>query len=92
MGRFVIFLAAVSEAIFARMLRGDFRAADARLVNAVVARVAAEQGADAVALACTELPMLFRETAIECALPALDTTQLLVDAVVAHVRGSCVVP
>ncbi len=58
------------------LITDDSRAA----VNGVIERLA-EQGCEAVALACTELPLLVRPG--ETAVPTLDSTRLLARAAVA---------
>lgn len=72
---------AISNAIFARMLKNVWLEEDALLCNAVMERMANEQQADSVALACTELPMLYANTGVPSLLPAIDTTQSLTLAV-----------
>ncbi len=72
---------AISNAIFTRMLKNVWMEEDALMCNAVMERMANEQQADSVALACTELPMLYANTGVASLLPAIDTTQALTLAV-----------
>jgi aspartate racemase len=64
----------VDRIIFAELVDGVFTDASRRTYNRVIARLA-ERGCDAVALACTEIPLLVRPE--ESVLPPLDSTRLL---------------
>jgi aspartate racemase len=64
----------VDRIIFAELVDGIFSDASREFYNRVIARLA-ERGCDAVALACTEIPLLVRPE--ESALPTLDSTRLL---------------
>ena len=61
------------------LVDGLFTDASRRTYNGVIARLR-ERGCDAVALACTEIPLLVR--ADESPLPTLDSTGLLARAAV----------
>ena len=69
----------VDRIIFAELVDGVFTDASRQAYNAVIARLAA-RGCDAVALACTEIPLLVRPD--ESPLPTLDSTRLLARAAV----------
>ena len=67
----------VDRIIFAELVDGIFTDASRQAYNRVIARLG-NRGCDAVALACTEIPLLIR--ADESPLPALDSTCLLARA------------
>jgi aspartate racemase len=68
---------AVDRIIFAELVDGVFTDASRQLYNRVIGRLG-DRGSDAVALACTEIPLLVR--ASEAPLPTLDSTRLLASA------------
>jgi aspartate/glutamate racemase len=67
----------VDRIIFAELVDGVFTDASRDAYNRVIARLA-DRGCDAVALACTEIPLLVRSD--EAPLPTLDSTRLLARA------------
>jgi len=67
----------VDRVIFAELVDGVFADASRQAYYRAIARLA-ERGCDAVALACTEIPLLVR--AEESPLPTLDSTRLLARA------------
>ena len=67
----------VDRIIFAELVDGVFSGASREFYSGVIARLA-ERGCDAVALACTEIPLLVRPE--ESPLPTLDSTRLLAQA------------
>jgi aspartate racemase len=67
----------INEVIWTELVDGIFSEASRRAYNDVIARLAG-RGCDAVALACTEIPLLVR--ADDCPLPSLDSTRLLARA------------
>jgi len=67
----------VDRIIFAELVDGLFTDASRRAYNRAIAHLA-DRGCDAVALACTEIPLLVR--ASEAPLPLLDSTCLLASA------------
>jgi aspartate racemase len=67
----------VDHIIFAELVDGLFTDASRQAYHRVIARLA-DRGCDAVALACTEIPLLVR--AEESPLPTLDSTRLLARA------------
>jgi aspartate racemase len=67
----------VDRVIFAELVDGVFKDASRYAYNRAIARLA-DRGCDAVALACTEIPLLVRPE--ESPLPTLDSTRLLVRA------------
>ena len=69
----------VDRIIFAELVNGVFTDESRQAYNRVIARLG-ERGCDAVALACTEIPLLVR--ADESPLPTLDSTRLLSRAAV----------
>lgn len=64
----------VDRIIFAELVDGVFTDASREAYNRVIARLG-ERGCDAVALACTEIPLLVRPE--DSPLPTLDSTRLL---------------
>jgi amino-acid racemase len=67
----------VDRIIFAELVDGLFTDASRQAYKRVIERLG-DRGCDAVALACTEIPLLIR--ADESPLPALDSTRLLARA------------
>lgn len=67
----------VDRIIFSELVDGVFTDASRVTYNAVIARLR-DRGCDAVALACTEIPLLVRPE--ESPLPTLDSTRLLAAA------------
>jgi aspartate racemase len=67
----------VDRIIFDELVDGVFADASREFYNGVIARLA-DRGCDAVALACTEIPLLVRPE--ESPLPTLDSTRLLAKA------------
>jgi aspartate racemase len=67
----------VDRVIFGELVHGIFTEASRREYQRVIARLA-ERGCDAVALACTEIPLLVRDD--DSPLPTLDSTRLLARA------------
>ena len=67
----------VDRIIFAELVDGVFTDGSREIYNRVIARLA-DRGCDAVALACTEIPLLVRPE--ELPLPTLDSTRLLAKA------------
>ena len=64
----------VDRIIFSELVDGVFTDESRQVYNAVIARLR-DRGCDAVALACTEIPLLVRPE--ESPLPTLDSTRLL---------------
>jgi aspartate racemase len=77
-------LETIDGVIWSELVDGIFREESRRAYNEVIARLAA-RGCDAVALACTEIPLLVR--AGDCPLPVLDSTRLLARAALAEALG-----
>lgn len=69
---------ALDELIFGDLVHGVFTQAARDVCRSIIARLA-KRGCDAVALACTEIPLLL-SPAPDCILPQLDTTRLLARA------------
>lgn len=67
----------VDRIIFAELVDGVFTDASREFYNGVITRLG-NRGCDAVALACTEIPLLVRPE--EASLPTLDSTRLLAQA------------
>jgi aspartate racemase len=67
----------VDRIIFAELVDGVFTDASREIYKRVIARLA-DRGCDAVALACTEIPLLLRPE--DSPLPTLDSTRLLAKA------------
>jgi len=74
----------VDRVIFAELVDGIFADESRRAYNRVIARLR-ERGCDAVALACTEIPLLVRPE--ESPLPTLDSTRLLARAALLEAVG-----
>jgi aspartate racemase len=73
------------ERYVGELLRGDFRDETRQQVTALVGRLRDEQRIDGVVLGGTELPLLLRAEGI-AGVPALDTTELHVAAIVERLR------
>jgi aspartate racemase len=73
------------ERYVGELLRGDFRDDTRQRVVALVERLREEERIDGVILGGTELPLLLRAPAV-AGLPALDTTELHVAAIVERLR------
>jgi aspartate racemase len=73
--------ATVDRIIFDELVDGVLRPASRRAYQDAIDRLAA-RGCDAVALACTEIPLLISPA--DSSLPTLDTTRLLATAAVEH--------
>jgi aspartate racemase len=73
-------LATVHARYMDELVKGIFRPGTRAELVAIVSRLRAEEGVDAVVLAGTELPLLLREA--EAPVPLLDTTQIHVRAIV----------
>jgi aspartate racemase len=69
----------VDRIIWQELVDGVLREESRHAYNGVIARLE-ERGCDAVALACTEIPLLVRPS--DCPLPVLDSTRLLARAAV----------
>ena len=69
---------AIDEMIFGDLVRGVFTQTARDVCRSVIDRLA-KRGCDAVALACTEIPLLLTAKQ-DCGLPQLDTTRLLARA------------
>jgi aspartate racemase len=67
----------VDRIIWQELVDGVLREESRHAYNSVIARLK-ERGCDAVALACTEIPLLVRPG--DCPLPVLDSTRLLARA------------
>jgi aspartate racemase len=81
--------AAVDRIIFDELVDGVFTDASRETYNAVIARLKG-RGCDAVALACTEIPLLVRPA--ESPLPTLDSTRLLAAAAVREALAGAPAP
>lgn len=68
----------LGDIIMSELVHGGFVAASIAYVETVIARLKDEQGCDAVALACTEIPLIISDK--NSALPTLDSTRLLARA------------
>ena len=71
----------VDRIIFAELVDGVFTDRARHAYNEVIGRLR-DRGCDAVALACTEIPLLVRDA--ESPLPTLDSTRLLASAALHH--------
>jgi aspartate racemase len=71
----------VDRVIFAELVDGVFRDESRLAYNEAIARLR-DRGCDAVALACTEIPLLVRDD--ESPLPTLDSTRLQARAALRH--------
>jgi aspartate racemase len=71
----------VDRIIFSELVDGVFRDESRQAYNQVIARLRG-RGCDAVALVCTEIPLLVRPE--EAPLPTLDSTRLLARAALHH--------
>ena len=75
----------VDRIIFAELVDGVFKDSSRQAYNAIISRLR-ERGCDAVALACTEIPLLVRPE--ESPLPTLDSTRLLAEAALREAMAS----
>jgi aspartate racemase len=82
-------LVLVDEVIFAELCQGEIRPQSRAAYLRVIAALK-EAGCDAVALSCTEIPLLV--TPEISPLPTLDSTQLLAQAAVAVALGTLPLP
>jgi aspartate racemase len=73
---------AIHDRYVGELLEGEFRDETREWMVALIARLRDEERVDGIILGGTELPLLLRSPAI-AGLPALDTTALHVDAIVA---------
>ena len=73
----------VHERYFAELVEGQFRDETRAGIAAVVERMKARDSIEAVILGGTELPLLFRDSAVST-VPMLDTTSIHVEAVIAR--------
>jgi aspartate racemase len=71
----------VNALIFGELTRGLVSTGGRALVQSISRRLRDEDGCDAVALVCTELPLVF-DAENPAALPMLDSTRLLADAAI----------
>ena len=76
----------VHEKYFSELVEGQFLDETRRGVLAVVARLKAVEGIEAVILGGTELPLLLRDA--DAAVPMLDTTSIHVDAAIERLLES----
>jgi aspartate racemase len=74
----------VDRVIFAELVNGVFTDESRQAYNQAIGRLAS-RGCDAVALACTEIPLLVRLA--ESPLPTLDSTRLLARAALREAVG-----
>lgn len=81
--------ATIHEIIFGELCLGRFENAARRTFSTIIDRLSG-QGCDAVALVCTEIPILIGQE--DSVLPILDSTRLLAMAAVSSALGSGSVP
>jgi aspartate racemase len=79
----------VNRVIFSELVNGEFRPESRQEYARIIAGLAA-RGCDAVALACTEIPLLV--TPADSPLPALDSTRLLARAALGVATGQHPLP
>jgi len=72
----------LNRIIFEELVHGVFTQSSLAIFQAVIRRLGAEEGCDAVVLGCTEIPLLVPPEASP--LPTLDSTRLLAQAAVDH--------
>jgi aspartate racemase len=72
----------LGEIIMTELVYGAFKPKSIADIEKIIARLKGEEGCDAVALACTELPLILSDA--NSALPTLDSTRLLARAALAH--------
>ena len=76
----------IHESYVGELLAGEFRDDTGQRFLALIGRMREEQQIDGVVLGGTELPLLLRAPEI-AGIPALDTTELHVEAIVRRLRG-----
>ena len=74
----------INTIIFDRLVKGEFNDADRATFNAVFERLKGK-GCDAVAMSCTEIPILM--DGVDTVLPTLDSTRLLARAALAYAQA-----
>ena len=72
----------LGEIIMTELVYGAFEPESIAYVEKIIARLKKTAGCDAVALACTELPLILNDA--NSTLPTLDSTRLLARAALAH--------
>jgi len=72
----------LGEIIMTELVYGAFEPRSIADVEMIITRLKEEEGCDAVALACTELPLILSDA--NSALPTLDSTRLLARAALTH--------
>ena len=70
----------INSVIMDELVRGTFTPSGVAAHQAVIARLKAEEGCDAVVLGCTEIPLIIADD--NSALPTLDSTRLLARAAI----------
>jgi len=76
----------IHERYVGELLKGEFRDATRQAIGTFVERLRDGERIDGVILGGTELPLLLQAPEV-AGVPALDTTQLHVEAIVARLRG-----
>jgi aspartate racemase len=76
----------INRIIFGELVNGVFEEPSRLYFNEVISRLKAD-GADAVVLGCTEIPLLVDPD--DCPLPTLDSTRLLARAALRRSREEC---
>ncbi|MCK2217772.1 amino acid racemase [Actinomadura sp. ATCC 31491] len=76
----------INDIIFRELVNGVFTDHSRRAYVDIIERLATERGCDAVALACTEIPLLI--TPADSPLPTLDSTRLLSSAAFEAATGA----
>lgn len=64
----------IAQRIFEELEFGIVKESTLREFNAIISRMQAEQGIEAVVLGCTELPLLLKDE--NCPLPCLDSIEI----------------
>ena len=72
----------LGEIIMTELVYGAFQPESIAYTEKIIARLEEDETCDAVALACTELPLILSDA--DSALPTLDSTRLLARAALAH--------
>jgi len=72
----------LGEIIMTELVHGSFRLESIAYFEMIISRLKEEEGCDAAALACTEIPLIISDA--NSALPTLDSTRLLARAALLH--------
>jgi aspartate racemase len=76
----------INTKLFTEIELGIFKDETRRIITGIIEKMVRERHIDSVILGCTELPLILREQSY-AGIPALNTTQIHIDAIVKHSRS-----